>query len=271
MVWRYRELVAGVVLVVGAGVALFLLSDGGIRLPGGIRSESPLVAVSHSDCERPRLSGIAQPASALSSLAIVAVGLGVLAEVGRTRGSRPRKAMAGPGGASLGAVLLVLGLGSFAFHRSPTVWAGNLDAWGVTLVAIWWTAWNLHRKKEVPRPWMLFAVAAVGAAAWIVLLPDGTVVLQIFAVAYAAWSELLRPPLGRDVRLLAAAVVVGALGAAVWVASRQGGALCDPESLVQGHAVWHVLAATALALSAWYLWSELAAQRPPGLRTTPAP
>ncbi len=37
-----------------------------------------------------------------------------------------------------------------------------------------------------------------------------------------------------------------AVGVGVWFVSRTGGAWCDPWSAVQGHAVWHVLAATAV-------------------------
>jgi hypothetical protein len=40
-----------------------------------------------------------------------------------------------------------------------------------------------------------------------------------------------------------------ALGLAVWATSRSGGPLCRPESLFQGHAVWHGFAALALALT----------------------
>jgi len=39
-----------------------------------------------------------------------------------------------------------------------------------------------------------------------------------------------------------------AVGLMFWWTSRSGGALCDPQSLLQGHALWHVLAATGLSL-----------------------
>jgi len=38
-------------------------------------------------------------------------------------------------------------------------------------------------------------------------------------------------------------------GAVVFALSRTGGPLCRPESLLQGHALWHL--ATAGALAAW--------------------
>ena len=47
----------------------------------------------------------------------------------------------------------------------------------------------------------------------------------------------------------AAAAGTLALGALVNILSRTGGPLCCPKSLIQGHAVWHVLSAVSLA--AW--------------------
>jgi hypothetical protein len=46
--------------------------------------------------------------------------------------------------------------------------------------------------------------------------------------------------------VLAGAIL--AAGAAVWFTSRTGGALCDPGATIQGHAVWHVAAAIAVAV-----------------------
>ena len=42
----------------------------------------------------------------------------------------------------------------------------------------------------------------------------------------------------------------------IWSGSHAGGLLCDPSSLVQGHAVWHVLNAVAGAFLYPYLRSE---------------
>ncbi len=269
MRWRYRELAAGVVLLVVGGAALFLWSDGGARPPKAFRDDAPLVAATHSDCERPRAGALAQPANALSALAFVAVGLGVLGGVGRSRGATPRPAMGSTMGALYGGALLAVGAGSFAFHRSPTVWSGNLDAWGVTAVAIWWLMWNLHRKFRVRAPVLDLLVLAGVTGVVVAAAPGATVELQVIWLGVAAWSEVSRPRLGREWRRLAAALPVVAAAVPLWALSRDGQPWCDPDSLLQGHAAWHVLMAVALALAAWYLWSEL--DDPPVLRTAPAP
>ena len=82
------------------------------------------------------------------------------------------------------------------------------------------------------------------------LLHDG----GLYAVAgLVAWHELARrvgrsrlPPRG----LVAyRAALAAAAGAACWWAGRSDGPWCDPNSPLQAHAAWHLLAAAALA--AW--------------------
>ena len=85
------------------------------------------------------------------------------------------------------------------------------------------------------------------------LLHDG----GLYAVVgLVAWREVARR--ARRERLVnraayRAALAVTAAGLACWWAGRTGGPLCDPDSPLQGHAVWHLLSAAALAL-----WAEAA-------------
>ena len=83
------------------------------------------------------------------------------------------------------------------------------------------------------------------------LLHDGS----LYAVAgLVAWHEVARR-VGRS-RLsprglvaYRAALAAAAAGAACWWLGRTASPWCDPDSLLQGHAAWHLLAAVALA--AW--------------------
>jgi hypothetical protein len=91
------------------------------------------------------------------------------------------------------------------------------------------------------------------------LLHDG----GLYAVVgFVAWHEVARrvgrarlPP-GRRAAYRTALAATAA-GAACWWLGRTGGPLCDPDSLVQGHAAWHLLTAAALAC-----WAAAALGRP---------
>jgi hypothetical protein len=71
-------------------------------------------------------------------------------------------------------------------------------------------------------------------------------------IGFVAWQEAARRV--RRARLaprrrpgyLAALAAAGA-GAACWWAGRTASPWCDPDSLLQGHAAWHLLGAAALA------------------------
>lgn len=47
------------------------------------------------------------------------------------------------------------------------------------------------------------------------------------------------------------AITVFAVGVVIWSQSRTGGPLCQPDALLQWHAVWHVLAAWAYVVLFW--------------------
>lgn len=85
------------------------------------------------------------------------------------------------------------------------------------------------------------------------LLHDG----GLYAVVgYVAWTEVARRA-GR-IRLTPRrqvayrlALAATAAGAACWWAGRTASPWCDPDSLLQPHAAWHLLGAAALGAWAW--------------------
>jgi hypothetical protein len=85
------------------------------------------------------------------------------------------------------------------------------------------------------------------------LLHDG----GLYAVVgYVAWHEVarrvgrVRLPPGRRVAYRVALAATAA-GAACWWAGRTASPWCDPDSLLQPHAAWHLLGASALAAWGW--------------------
>ena len=142
--------------------------------------------------------------------------------------------------------------------------ANTLSSLAYCIVGGW--IWKRSAAAPDPRPWRLLGATSVfvglGSAAYhgpggpvSHLAHDAGIVLLLPAAALAVATEA-RPARRRF--SLAAALGLGA-GIAVHGLSRTGGPLCRPDSLVQGHAVWHVLGAAALmGLAAAYLADEAA-------------
>jgi hypothetical protein len=80
---------------------------------------------------------------------------------------------------------------------------------------------------------------------WARRLHDGGLVALVAAVGVAVGREGRRPLAGRPLTALLAGSAAG-----LHALSRTGGPLCSCHSRLQGHAVFHVLAAAALAAAA---------------------
>jgi hypothetical protein len=200
-------------------------------------------AAATGGCERLRDGLLAEPVSAVTSLAFLAAGLAVLA----ARDDRPHPAPR----RWFGLLVLAVGVGSVIQHgpRPP----GQDLAHDLPLVALlalvltdcladltgrrlraWW--WLLPTAALAP---VIVLAPAAGDAA------QG--VLGALAVAAGLARARLRP--SRRRALLTALLVLG-LAAAAGTLTRAGMPLCQPESLWQGHGAWHLLAAAALWLLA---------------------
>ncbi|MGZ5382886.1 MAG: hypothetical protein ACXWH0_02705, partial [Acidimicrobiia bacterium] len=77
--------------------------------------------------------------------------------------------------------------------------------------------------------------------------------LALFAVLGVVWPRQMQ----RGVRLFSGRAPARSIGTAmvgtgaiVMILSRTSGPLCAPDSLIQGHAIWHVLAAAGIGLYA---------------------
>ena len=175
--------------------------------------------------------GVAAPAGTLSRRACIAFGLSVVAA----------------------------GAGSFGFHGPAWPGAHWLHDLGTAAPLLFIAASDLARLRgrDPDSAVALFGAAAAGAGALLAALPDAAVPLQAASALLAGAAELavrrLRPrALGQAAYRWA---LVGlAVGAAADLLGRTGGPLCDPDSLLQGHALWHVL--SAAALTGWALADE---------------
>jgi hypothetical protein len=141
------------------------------------------------------------------------------------------------------AALLVafVGVGSIAFH-GPMPKGAEL-AHDISIM--WVLAWILLTETGNTRWWLpVFALTGLASATPAVADPS-----QSFMAAAVILSQVRRP---NRRRLLALGVL--AAGAIVGTLSRTGGPLCNPNSLLQGHGLWHL--ASAAALTIWALNHE---------------
>jgi hypothetical protein len=96
------------------------------------------------------------------------------------------------------------------------------------------------------------AGTALGAAAGIVLHLvglDATTTIAAALVATVAGAELMARRRGMAAVWTPALLVLAGVAALLWMLGRDDSPVCDPDSLAQAHAAWHV--ASALVLVAW--------------------
>jgi hypothetical protein len=196
-----------------------------------------------SDCERIRSGRLAQPVNALSSAVLGSIGLAVAAR-GRQQ-LDPRRSCA------LGAAITATGLGSFVYHGP----GGRLAEWLHDATAACLVAFvpveNLRALRGVSVSGALAAYGMSCAAIALLLrvrpsvLPHLSTAL-LLAAATTQGRALRHRPATPAERLSAALLAAAAFS---YAAGRTGSPLCRPDSRLQLHGVWHVLAGAAAA--AW--------------------
>jgi hypothetical protein len=218
-------------------------------------------------CERATAGAIAQPANTVSNLGFVVAGLLVARHAQHRRTPRPGTAhvMSTTVATVLASVVVLLGPGSAAMHATQSEWGGHLDMLSMYLVAGFAVAWAWVRWTRRGTAWFVAAYGFCVAACELVgLWPDpvpvvhysGNLAFGVLLVAAVALETLLwrRGETSRVFRHGVVAVASMLVAFAVWLLSNAG--WCDPDSLLQGHAVWHLLC----AVSAYWLYRLYASE-----------
>lgn len=188
-----------------------------------------------SDCEAIADGLLAQPVNAVSSLAYVVAGVAIVA----------RRSLAGHRRTVItGWLVIGVGVSSILYHGpGPSGVAFVHDA-AIAALLGWLAAW---RHPTLAGPGVVAVVGAVATADAVAPDSGGLILVAVGAVAAIAVAVAVverDPPPGRLVAigaLLAAAAPCAVLG-------RTGGPWCQPGSLLQPHAAWHVLTAAAVWL-----------------------
>lgn len=147
--------------------------------------------------------------------------------------------------------LVAAGLGSMDYHGpavgpEPLLHDAGLAVALVAAMSIDLAQLDVYKPA---RSWGLLGLTAI-AVAIIAVFPAISPALAGVAAVGLVVVEILIYRQG--IRSISKPLFVGVgallVGAAIFAVSRTGGPLCDPESPLQGHAVWHLLTASALCL-----------------------
>ena len=218
-------------------------------------------------CEAARDGFVKQPANSYSNLGFVVAGLLVAWRAGRSDqlgDALPRYAGLAT---SYACLVVVLGPASAAMHATQSELGGHLDLLSMYLVASFAAAYALMRWVRQGRLffWQLFSLFV--AFCELVERFDGEVpvVTQSGNLAFAALllsAVVFEVRLWRrgdaartDLRWGGAALGTILLAFTIWNVTKS--LWCDPHSLIQGHAAWHLLDAA----SAYLLFRFWASER----------
>ncbi len=153
-------------------------------------------------------------------------------------------------------IVVYSGIGAAFFHASLTDWGGKLDMASMILSFGFWLTYNVTRVFGLTRTQFLALLFGLAALLLVPRVVFDVLGFEIFAGLAGAvlLSEILvarsRLRVQRSWLWVSLALYLPALG--VWWLSLSGRVLCEPASLLQGHALWHVI--TALSPGALYLY-----------------
>jgi glycerol-3-phosphate O-acyltransferase / dihydroxyacetone phosphate acyltransferase len=210
-----------------------------------------------SDCERRNDGFLEQDVNAWSSLAYVAIGLIIAREVWTTR--LPRAAGA------LAVVVTLEGVGSWLYHGEAGDVSQALHDVPLIGMLAYVAGWHVGRLFDIADRLAVVATIigmAIGAVLFAVSSGSTNPVVGMLVVVTVA-AELVASRRHIDAVWTMPVVVLVAVALAFWVAGTSASPVCEPDTWLQPHAVWHVL--TAVLALVWIDRSTavLRPERPP--------
>ncbi|GAA1791632.1 hypothetical protein GCM10009795_041670 [Nocardioides hankookensis] len=252
---------AAVTAVVSTGLLVLAIGQGWL---------GPDVGRGANFCEAARDGWVKQPANSFSNLGFVVAGLLVAWRAGRRDQLGEVLPLHPPLATAYGCVVVFLGPASAAMHATQAKRGGDFDMLSMYLVASFAAAYSLMRWVRQGRVLFTQLFLLFVAACELIGLYDGEVPVVDFAgnVAFAAllltavvlevrlWLRAGRAPAPvprTDLRWGAASLGAILVAFAIWNVTKS--LWCDPHSLLQGHAAWHLLDA-ASAYFLFRLWAS---------------
>jgi len=208
-------------------------------------------------CELPRTGDLMlQPSNTLSVIGYLAVGSWIMVSAN----ARTNTAFRGTGVVWYGFSAVVIGVGSALLHATLTLWGQFADVVGMYLLTGFALTYAVARWRDLSARQALTLYIALVAALVAVLyvVPDAR---RYAFLALLLTSILIEMALARPRRpgvvtaWYLAGIAAKAVAFGIWILDNTG-RVCAPQSWLQGHAVWHLLGAAAIACSYAYYRSE---------------
>lgn len=209
-------------------------------------------------CEMPRTGTfLLQPANSFSSFGFVFAGF-LMILLARSRDWM--SAFPSQAASILGVAAIITGVGSVLLHATLTLWGQFFDVLGMYLVSGFFLIYAIAKWRGIAdrRAMFYYALLCVVLVAILYALPDVrrwlfAVILLAAIVLELVFARPLRPQVRTGYYV--AGLVTNIVAFTIWNLDQRG-QLCAPESLLQGHAVWHLLGAVALWFAFLYYRSE---------------
>lgn len=205
-------------------------------------------------CEAARDWMVRQPANTFSNVGFVVAGLLIAWHAGLRSNVDAGLWAHRHLPTAMACVVVLLGPGSAAMHATQSAIGGHLDLLSMYLIASFAAAYAAMRWLRGGAP--LLAVAFAGGVAFcelvgawdgslpVVMHPGNAAFALLLVLATALEVLIMRRGETRARRGYAYTSLASILIAfAIWNATKTW--LCAPHSLVQGHAIWHLLGAVA--------------------------
>jgi len=211
-------------------------------------------------CEFPRIGSLVlQPANSWSSYGYAFAGFLMIAQ---SQGAAWKSRFRSEAATAFGLTAIFVGLGSVLLHATLTLWGQFFDVMGMYLTGGFMLVSALARWRGLPPRLAIILYLALVSALVLVLYQIPDVRRWLFGVVLVAAIVIelgfARPRRAKvRVSYYFAGIATKAVAFTIWNLD-QHGTLCSPDSLLQGHAAWHLLGATSLWLTFLYYRSERA-------------
>ncbi len=203
-------------------------------------------------CEAARDGAVRQPVNTLSNAGFVVAGLLVARRAARA--SSADRVMSRTVATVYACVVVLLGPASAALHATQSEWGGHLDMLSMYLVAgfaaSWaWVRWTGRGTTAFAVAYAACVAACEIAGLWSDPVPvvhyAGNLAFGVLLLVAVVLESLLWRRGETDLVFRHGVVSLAAMivAFAIWLLSNAG--WCDPTSIWQGHAAWHLLCAVA--------------------------